>query len=250
MYDYFLGGHHNYEVDRKAADQATAIWPDMPLVMQANRAFLRRAVRFIVAQGIDQLLDIGSGIPTVGNVHEEAQLANQAARVVYVDNDPVAVAHSRALLQGATDAAIIQADFCKPDQILNHPDVARLLDLSRPLGVLVVALLHFVVDDDEAYGAVRVLRDAMPSGSYLAIQHASASGLSEEMLARIDQIYARTPTPLKLRSRDAIARFFDGLELVEPGLVYIPLWRPERPDDLFVNEPERCPGYAGIGRKP
>jgi hypothetical protein len=97
---------------------------------------------------------------------------------------------------------------------------------------------------------VRVLRDAMPSGSYLAIQHASASGLSEEMLARIDQIYARTPTPLKLRSRDAIARFFDGLELVEPGLVYIPLWRPERPDDLFVNEPERCPGYAGIGRKP
>ena len=250
MYDYFLGGHHNFEVDRKAAEQAIAIWPDMPLVLRANRAFLRRAVRFIVDQGIDQLLDIGSGIPTVGNVHEAAQRTNPAARVVYVDNDPVAVAHSRALLQDSTDAAIIQADACQPEAILSHPEVARLLDLSKPLGVLVVALLHFVVDDDEADDAVRVLRDAMPSGSYLAIQHASTGGLSREMIDRLDQIYARTPTPVKLRSRDAIARFFDGLELVEPGLVYMSLWRPEGPDDLFVNEPERCAGYAGIGRKP
>src|SRR5262249_8430919 len=151
MYDYFLGGHHNFEVDRKAADQATAIWPEMPLVLRANRAFLRRAVRFMVGQGIDQLLDVGSGIPTVGNGHEAARRINPAVRVVYVDNDPVAVAHSRALLQASTDAAIVQADACRPEEILGHPDVARLLDFKKPLGVLVVALLHFVVDDDAAY---------------------------------------------------------------------------------------------------
>jgi hypothetical protein len=246
MYDYFLGGHHNFEVDRKAADQAIAIWPDMPLVMQANRAFLRRAVRYLVAQGIDQLLDIGSGIPTVGNVHE---VARGAARVVYVDNDPVAVAHSRALLQGSSDATIVQAEATRPAEILGNPEVARLLDFSQPLGVLMVALLHFIVDDDEAHRAVRVLREAIPSGSYLAIVHAAGAS-SRESADQIHRIYERTPTPVKFRSRDAIAQFFDGMEMVEPGLVHVPLWRPEGPDDLFVDEPWRCPGYAGVGRKP
>jgi hypothetical protein len=250
MYDYFLGGHHNFEVDRKAADAAAAVWPDMPLVMQANRAFLHRAVRFLTAQGIDQFLDIGSGIPTVGNVHEAAQETRPAARVVYVDEDPVAVAHSRAILRGNPHAAIVQADARRPERIFNAAETAHLLDLSKPLGVLVVALLHFIADDDEAYRMVRALRDAVAPGSYLAIAHASGENMSPETLDQLDRIYTRTPTPVTLRSRAAIGRFFDGLELVEPGLVFIPLWRPDAPDDLFVDEPERCPGYAGVGRNP
>jgi hypothetical protein len=250
MYDYFLGGYHNFEVDRKVADQAAAVWPDMPLVMRANRAFLHRAVRFLSAQGIDQFLDIGSGIPTIGNVHEVAHEANPAARVVYVDEDPVAVAHSRAILRGNAGATIIQADARQPERILNHPEASRRLDLGEPLGVLVVALLHFIAEDEDAYRLVRVLRDAVASGSYLVIAHASGENLSRDMLDQLDRIYRNTPTPVKLRSRAAIERFFDGLEPVEPGLVYIPLWRPDAPDDLFVDEPERCPGYAGVARKP
>jgi hypothetical protein len=249
MYDYFLGGHHNFEVDRKAADQATAIWPDMPMVLRANRAFLRRAVRFLVAQGIDQFLDIGSGIPTVGNVHEVAQIANPAARVVYVDSDPVAVAHSRGLVGDNPNVAVVRADAREADQLVRHDDVSRLLDLRRPVGVLIVAVLHFVDSDAEAYGAVRVLRDAVVPGSYLAIQHATDEGLSPETVDRLRQIYARTPTPVKVRSREEIARFFGDFDLVEPGLVYLPLWRPEGPDDPFVDEPTRCAAYAGVGRK-
>jgi hypothetical protein len=250
MYDYFLGGHHNFDVDRKAGDAAIAVWPDMPLVMQANRAFLHRAVRSLNAEGIDQFLDVGSGIPTVGHVHEAAEEGGRAARVVYVDHDPVAVAHSRAILQDHPRAAIVQADARRPEQILNHPDTSRLLDLSRPLGVLVVSLLHFVPDDDEAYHVVRTLRDAVAPGSYLVIAHASDVNMSRETLDRMQRIYSRTPTPVKARSGAEIARFFEGLELVEPGLVYIPLWRPDAPDDLFVDEPSRCPGYAGVARKP
>jgi SAM-dependent methyltransferase len=241
MYDYFLGGFHNFEVDRKAADEAIAIWPDLPLVMRANRAFVRRAVRFLVAEGVDQFLDIGSGIPTVGNVHEVAQKANPAARVVYVDNDPIAVADSRALLRDNPRATIIHADARQPESILADPEVSHLLDLRRPVGVLIVALLHFVTDDEEAYRIVRTMREALVAGSYLAITHASDEGLSPETQAGLIRIYRGTPTPGNLRSSAAIARFFEGFELVEPGLVYFARWRPEGPDDLFVDEPERCP---------
>jgi hypothetical protein len=249
MYDYFLGGHHNFEVDRKAAEAAIAVWPDMPLIMQANRAFLHRAVRFLIAEGVDQFLDVGSGIPTVGNVHEVAQESGRAARVVYLDHDPVAVAHSRAILRDNTQATIVEADARQPERILNHPDTSRLLDLSRPIGVLVVSVLHFIPDDDEAHHLVRTLRDAIAPGSYLVISHASDDNLSRDTIEQMQRIYSRTPTPIKARSGAEIARFFEGLELVEPGLVAIPLWRPDAPDDLFVDEPARCPGYAGIGRR-
>src|SRR2546423_11334318 len=146
MYDYFLGGYHNFEIDRKAAEAAIAIYPDFALVMRANRAFLRRAVEYLVAQGVDQFLDIGSGIPTVGNVHEVAQRANPAARVVYVDSDPVAVAHSSAILQGTANTAVIRADTRHPAQILGHPDVRRLLHFDKPLALLLVFILHFIID--------------------------------------------------------------------------------------------------------
>lgn len=249
MYDYFLGGYHNFEADRKAAEQAIALWPDMPYVLRANRAFLRRAVRFLADQGIDQFLDVGSGIPTVGNVHEIAQQVNPEARVVYVDNDPIAVADSRALLRDNPRVGVVPADATDPDQILSHPEIPRVLDLSRPVGVLVVAILHFVEGDEVATRAVQALRDAVAPGSYLTIVHASDEGLARETQEQLCRLYDRTPTPMILRSRDQIAHFFDGFELVDPGLVYIPLWRPEGPDDLFLKDPERCPGYAGVGRK-
>ncbi len=249
MYDYYLGGAHNFAVDRQAADQALALWPELPLIMQANRAFLRRAVQFLVARGIDQFLDIGSGIPTVGNVHEIALAANPAARVVYVDIDPVAVAHSRAILRDDPRVAVVQADARRPGAILAHPDVQRLLDRDRPLAVLLVALLHFIPDDAEARGLVRQLRDALAPGSYLALSHASTEGMPQESREH-ERLYNRTPTPMRMRSRAEIARFFEGFDLVEPGVVYIPLWRPEGPDDLFLEAPERCTGFAGVARKP
>src|SRR3954452_21918503 len=151
VYDYYLGGSHNLEVDRRMAREAISLWPDLPEIMQANRAFLRRAVSYLAGQGITQFLDIGSGIPTVGNVHEVAQRATPAARVVYVDIDPVAVAHSTAILGDNPGAVVIQGDVCQPERILADPQVQRLLDLQQPLVILLMALLHFVADDAVAY---------------------------------------------------------------------------------------------------
>ena len=249
MYDYYLGGHHNFAIDRTMAEQAVAMWPDLPLIMRANRAFLRRAVNFLVDEGILQFLDIGSGIPTVGNVHEVAQRSKPAARVVYVDIDPIAVAHSAAILQDNPHATVIRGDVREPAQILDHPEIRRLLDVRQPLAVLLVALLHFIPDDEAAYRSVSALREALAPGSYLVISHASYEGMPQESREH-EQLYTRTATPLKMRSHAEIARFFDGFELVQPGLVYIPLWRPEGPDDLFLDQPERCTGFAAIGRKP
>ncbi len=217
MYDYFLGGYHNFAIDRQAAEQIVALYPDTPLVMQANRAFLRRAVQFLVAQGIDQFLDLGSGIPTAGNVHEIAQGLNPAARVVYVDIDPVAVAHSRAILRDNPHAAALLADARQPGAILAHPETRRLLDPGRPLAVLLVALLHFVPDDDQALGLVRELRDALAPGSYLAVSHASYEGMPRELIEQGERLYARTPTPVRSRSRAQIAEFFAGLDPVTDG---------------------------------
>ena len=249
MYDYFLGGWHNFAVDRQAADAATAIYPDFPLVMRTNRAFLYRAVRFLVQQGIDQLLDVGSGIPTVGNVHEVAQRLNPAARVVYVDFDPIAVAHSEAILQGNSQAAVIQADAREPEQILDHALVRPLFDSGKPVAVLLAAVLHFVPDDAIALHITSTLRDAMPPGSYLALSHATHDGLTADVSEQLHRLYARTTNPYTARTQAEIAAFFDGLDMVEPGLVSTPLWRPERPDDLLVDDPARAAIYAGVGYK-
>ncbi|MDQ3699562.1 MAG: SAM-dependent methyltransferase [Chloroflexota bacterium] len=249
MYDYYLGGGHNFAVDRQAGDQAMTIYPDFPLVMQVNRAFLRRAVSYLVEQGIDQFLDIGSGIPTVGNVHEVAQRANPAARIVYVDIDQVAVAHSRALLRGNSLATVVQADARRPQEVLGHPDVRRLLDSGRPMAIMVVALLHFVPDDGEAHGLVRALRDAMPSGSYLALTHATKEHAPATAREQLERLYAGASSPLRFRSGVEIATFFEGLELVDPGLVSAPLWRSEGRNDLFFDQPERAIQYVGVGRK-
>ncbi len=250
MYDYYLGGFHNFAIDRQAADAIARLHPDVALVMRANRAFLRRAVQFLIAQGIDQFLDIGSGIPTVGNVHEVAQRANPAARVVYVDSDPVAVAHSAAMLRDNDAAATVQADARRPEQILDDPVVRRMLDFDRPLGVLIVALLHFIPDDAEAYGLVRAVRDAVAPGSYLAIGHGTTDGLPPERYAQMERLYAQTTNPGKMRPRAAIERFFEEMTVVEPGIVHVPLGRPEDADDLFLDEPARSINFAGVGYKP
>jgi len=249
MYDYYLGGHHNFEIDRKMAEQAIASWPDLPLIMQANRAFLRRAVNYVIDQGIDQFLDIGSGIPTIGNVHEIAQRANKNARVVYVDVDPVTVAHSESILQGTSSVGVIQGDIRQPAQILAHPTVRELLDFDKPVAVLMVAVLHFVIDDEEIQRSLPALRGVLTSGSYVVIAHASNEDKPRETREH-ETLYRQTSTPITMRPRHAIEQFFDGFDLIDPGLVYYPLWRPEGPNDLFLDQPERSPGLAGVGRKP
>ncbi|MFE0351716.1 SAM-dependent methyltransferase [Streptomyces griseoluteus] len=248
MYDYYLGGSHNFEVDREAARKAMEFLPGLPKIMQANRAFLRRAVRFAAEQGIDQYLDVGSGIPTFGNVHEIAQAARPGARVVYVDHDPVAVAHSQAVLAGNEDAGVVAADLRKPREILTSPEVARLIDLDRPVALLLVAVLHFLEDADEPHRAVAELRAALAPGSLLILTHASYEGipLPEERAGGAVDVYRDIRNPLVMRPRDEIARFFDGFELLDPGLVHLPDWRPEsarEDEDDFAFS-----GFAGVGR--
>jgi SAM-dependent methyltransferase len=250
IYDYLLGGYHNFEVDREVARRFVEILPRAPLIMRANRAFVRRVVKFFVEQGIDQFLDIGSGIPTVGNVHEIAQEMNPSARVVYVDIDPVAVRHGEEILRENTNTVIIQADTREPQAILNHPDVARLLNFGKPVAVLITSVLLFLTEDDEAYRVVRTLRDALAPGSYIAISHPTNEGAPEEQEAEAGALYAAAGSPIRLRSRAEIERFFDGLDVIEPGLVFLPLWRPEDPDDLYYDQPEQAGMLSAVGRKP
>jgi hypothetical protein len=250
MYDYFLGGYHNFAVDRQAAEAAVAIYPDFPLVMQANRAFLRRAVKYLVSQGVRRFLDLGSGIPTVDNTHQVARRADPDARVVYVDNDPIAVAHSAALLRGEPTATIIEADAVEYQTLLSHPDVRELLGNGKPVGLLIVFVLHFVLDDKLAYDLVRNFTDALPSGSYVVISHGTDEDVPAEVRDQLLRLYSRTTNPVRVRRRGEFARFFEGLELVEPGITYVPSWRPEAADDLLVDQPERSIGLAAVARKP
>jgi SAM-dependent methyltransferase len=249
IYDYLLGGYHNFEADRMAAERFRALLPSMPLYMQANRAFLRRVVSYLVDRGIDQFLDIGSGIPTVGNVHEAAQVINPAARIVYVDIDPVAVRQSEEILKSNANATALQGDLRHPETILQHPDVQSMLDFDKPVAVLLLAILLFVTEDEEAKRAVRVLRDALAPGSYVAVTHPTDDHLPQEQVEQAKSLYARNGNPVNIRSFVQIKNFFDGLELVEPGLVYVARWRPEGPDDLF-EQPESSGYYGGVGRKP
>ncbi|MBV2357108.1 SAM-dependent methyltransferase [Streptomyces sp. J2-1] len=248
IYDYYLGGSHNFEVDREAARKAMEFLPGLPKIMQANRAFLRRAVRFAAAEGITQFLDIGSGIPTYGNVHEIARAAVDGARVLYVDHDPVAVAHSEAVLAGNDGADVLAADLRKPHEILSSPQLARLIDLKRPVALLLVAILHFVEDTDDPRAAVAELRDALAPGSMLVLTHASYEGipLPEEQAGGAVGVYRDIRNPLVMRSREEIARFFEGFELVDPGLVLMPHWRPDSAPE--EEDPYAFSGFAGVGR--
>lgn len=247
MYDFYLGGCHNFAIDRDVAEQALAIMPEGPMLAQINRAFLRRAVRFLVDAGIRQFLDIGSGIPTLGNVHEVAQQAARDARVVYVDIDPVAVAHSQAMLAGNPLATVIQEDIRRPDHILAHPELRALLDLDRPVALLTVAVLHFVQDTDDPGGILGQLRDSLAPGSFLALSHATYENRPEDA-AKIEDLYRSTANPLRMRERDEVSKLFTGWDLVDPGLAWAPLWRPESPSDVGEH-PELSGLHAGVGYK-
>ena len=245
VYDFYLGGSHNFECDRSFARRVLEVMPELSMVVRENRAFLRRAVRYLCAQGIDQFLDLGSGIPTVGNVHEVAGELLPDRRVVYVDHDPIAVAHSTELLRGDDRVAVLGADLTDPRAVLADPVLRGHLDLSRPVAVLLVAVLHFVDDDRHPERLVADYVSGVAPGSYLAISHASTERDMVDAAVLYNQ--PNSPGSTRLRSRDEIAELFGGLELVEPGLVRMPLWRMDAPEDLR-GDPERYPGFAGVGR--
>jgi SAM-dependent methyltransferase len=247
VYDYYLGGSHNFAVDRQMARQAMELWPDLPLIMQANRAFLRRSVRYLARQGITQFLDIGSGIPTEGDVYEVAQAASPGCRVVCVDIDPVAVAHSRAILSGNEHVDVIQADLRDVAAIFDDSRAARLLDLTQPLGVLMVAILHFVPDGVDPASIVAQYFKRMAPGSYLVVSHATHEGRPDQARSHTE-LYRQAGVTLTMRSRLEIETLLEGFELVSPGVVYLPLWRPNSPTDVD-NHPERFTGYAAVGRR-
>jgi len=247
MYDYALGGFHNFAVDREFVKRAEAALPGFRVNAQINRAFLGRVVRWLARAGIEQFLDIGSGIPTLGNVHEIAQRAAPQARVVYVDIDPVAVAHSRAILSGQSHVGVLEADLRRPVDIVSHPDVNELLDFSQPVAVLMLAVIHFIPDTDDPATIVAQFRDVLVSGSYIAMTHVAPTPEFEAQLAALQQLYQQTPTPFHLRTPERIAQLLTGLDLVEPGIVPMTQWRSE-PHDRDT-EPRRAM-LAAVARKP
>jgi SAM-dependent methyltransferase len=249
VYDYWLGGSHNFLADQDAARATAAVQPAVRSNARANRAFLGRAVRFLAAKGIRQFLDIGSGIPTEGNVHEIAQRADPGARIFYADVDPVAVAHSKAILTGNPGAVVIEADLREPREILQNAAARGLIDFGRPVGLLLVAVLHFIDDPEEPWQIVATLRDALAPGSYLAICHGTSEGTPVGLRAA-EKVYNRSvATSVHVRPRADILAFFDGFDLVDPGLVYIPEWRPDAPQDV-PEDPGTFWGLVGVGRKP
>jgi hypothetical protein len=249
VYDYFLDGARNFAADRAMANEIQQLLPRARDVVRITRSFLRRAVLFMADSGIRQFLDIGSGVPTVGNVHEIAQRANPECRIVYVDKEPVAVAHSKLLLQDNNRAVAIQANLRHIEDILDHPETKRLLDFDQPVGLLMLALLHFVPDSWDPVGIIAQYRDRLAPGSYLGISHVTADG-DPTGLTEATQLYQHTRDPMHLRSHEEVLRLFAGLELVEPGLVSCALWRPSGPGDICDSAEINASVYGGIGRKP
>ena len=251
VYDYWLGGKDNFPADRELAEAIVQVIPTMRTMARANRAFQTRAARHLAREaGIRQFLDIGTGIPTSPNVHEVAQAIAPAARVVYVDNDPIVLAHARALLTSAPDGATayIDADLREPDKILDHPDLRGTLDLSQPVGLMLVAILMFFRDTEDPQGIVARLLAALPSGSYLALTHPTAD-FNPEAMAGAVAAAEQSGITLVPRGRAEVEAFFAGLDLVEPGVVPVLAWRPD-PDEGLPADPQSAYYWAGVGRKP
>jgi SAM-dependent methyltransferase len=248
VYDYWLGGSNNFRADQDAARAMIAIEPNIRAIARANRAFLGRAVRFLAEEaGIRQFLDIGSGIPAGRNVHEVAQEVAPGSRVVYVEVDEVAVAHSTLLLEGNPDAAIIQADLREPENILTAPQTRQLIDFSQPVGLLLVSVLHFLEDGDNPWQVVADLRDALAPGSHLVLSHATGEAKPDVATAANTVYMSKVAARGDVRSRDQIERFFDGFALVDPGLVYLTQWRPSPSDEVPANAANFWL-LAGVGR--
>jgi hypothetical protein len=247
-YDYWLGGKDNFQADREAAEAIAAVFPHIRTAARENRAFMQRAVRFLAAEaGIRQFLDIGTGLPTANNVHDVAQGIAPESRIVYVDNDPLVLTHARALLtsspEGAT--AYIDADVRNPEKILLDSAVLDTLDMSQPVALLLVAILHFIEDDDDPYAIVRQLVGALPAGSYLVLSHATFDPLDAETIAAMNAVNEGIKPRFCPRTRSEFSRFFDGLDLLEPGIVSVSDWRPgsgPRPT------PAEATGYGAVAR--
>ncbi|WIM92511.1 SAM-dependent methyltransferase [Actinoplanes oblitus] len=253
VYDYLLGGKDNFAADREAAERGLKANPDSRIPPRENRLFLRRAVRFLAERGIDQFLDIGTGIPSAPNVHHVAQGINPRARIVYVDNDPIVLTHARALLTSHPDGRTdyIDADLREVDTILDAVRRSDTLDLDRPVGLLLIAILHFIGDEHDPAGIVQRLLAALPPGSYLALSHLTGD-FRPEAWAQVAEIYRKQGVTMRVRSRAGIERFFTGLELVEPGLQVVPAWRPDLGEPTGLPDPSdaQVSVYGAVARKP
>lgn len=254
MYHYYLSGQALFDVDKIFGEQVFAAFPHIGAWARHNRGFLGRAVGFMASRGIRQFLDIGAGLPATGSTHEIARAIAPHARVVYVDNNTEAVARGLRLFR-ETDAlattAFVDADVRCPDDIFDHPETRRLIDLDQPLGLLIVSVWPFVPDSDRPYRLMTQLRDRLPRGSYVAMSHAASDEASDEVargLAAVAELYKRTSDPVTLRRRDDFAAFYDGLELLAPGIVHAPEWRPVSPVDM--EDPARPCNFAAVGYKP
>ncbi|MET9904125.1 SAM-dependent methyltransferase [Streptomyces sp. NPDC006446] len=249
MYDWYLGGKDNYPVDEEMGRQMLALDPRVPVMARVNRAFMHRATRWLAQNGVRQFLDIGTGIPTEPNLHQIAQAVAPDARVVYCDNDPIVLAHAAALLRSSDTGVTeyLQADVRDPDAILDG--ARKILDFDRPVALSLVALLHFVSDADGAHDLVGRLLSELPSGSYLTVTHATADFTPEESAAAIEKLKAAGVT-LALRSREEFSRFFDGLDLVEPGVSVVHRWHPELGEPVPGQDDGVIPGYGAVARKP
>ncbi|MGW7577314.1 SAM-dependent methyltransferase [Streptomyces sp. NPDC054765] len=253
MYDYYLGGWDNYEVDRVAAERVIEVHPEVRIGARTNRAFMRRAVRALAAGGIRQIIDIGTGIPTSRNTHEVARETAPDTRVVYVDNDPIVATHAGARLTNTEGTAFVLGDVRDPKALLDHPAVRELIDFGRPVGLLLVAVLHFIRDDEDPAGLVAALADALPAGSHLVLSHATAGSyeegrLDERVRDGVVNVYKSATATLSLRSQAEIEPLFGPFTLLDPGVVRVPLWRP---DGAVPGEQDahNTALYGGVGRK-
>jgi SAM-dependent methyltransferase len=251
MYDYYLGGKDNYPADREAAEKVITTFPPGALraAVLENRRFLGRVVRYLAGEAkIRQFLDIGTGLPIMNQVHEVAQEIHSGCRVVYVDHDPVVLAHARDMLNAVPNTTIIKHDLREPEAILEDPELHTLLDLGEPVALLLVAILHFVTDEDDPWRVVRTLTDALPAGSYLALSHATSDGDERvDEAARVG--YAKATSSASIRPRSQVTAFFEGLEFVEPGLVWLPQWRPDAQTGMR-DKPSQAMFWCGVARKP
>ena len=251
IYDYLLGGKDNYERDREAGDAAVRAYPGLPISMRANRAFMQRVARYLASErGIEQFLDIGTGIPTAPNLHEIVQAIVPTARVVYTDNDPIVLAHARALMIGTPEGATayVHADVREPESIINSVELRDTLDLSKPVALTVLAVMHFIEDEDEAHRVVGRLVDILSPGSYLAMSIVTGDFAVEDM-DKVKQVYHSSGVRGRLRTKAEAERFFAGLELLEPGVVQVHKWHPD-PVQVGAVEDADVAVYGAIAYKP
>lgn len=248
IYNFAIGGKDHFAADRELARDLFSLSPENADVPRANRRFLARAVRFAADQGIDQFLDLGAGLPSAGSTHEVAREVRPGARVVYVDSDPVVLAHARAILAGNDNGlAAVGEDIRDPGSILAHPHTTRLIDFSRPAAVLFVAVLHGLSDSDDPAGAVAEYARPLAPGSLVAISHLTRTGHPADLVAKKEAVFAKSATPMRYRSRKEIAGLFGDLELVEPGLTTVTRWRDDSPDPRLDAAGSWI--LAGVGRK-